>query len=68
MRPDARLDVRRGDVLLAIVSQGRVEELKSVAQLNKRLGELDKSNAVTLHVRRGETTLVLSVAGLAGKG
>ncbi|MBI3371693.1 MAG: DegQ family serine endoprotease [Betaproteobacteria bacterium] len=68
VRPDARVEVRRGDVLLAIVSQGRVEELKSVAQLNKRLGELDKSSAVTLHVRRGETTLVLSVAGLADKG
>lgn len=68
VRPDARLDVRRGDVILAIVSQGKVEELKSVAQLNKRLNELDKSSAVTLHVRRGENTLVLSVAGLADKG
>ena len=68
VRPDARVDVRRGDVLLALVSQGRVEELKSVAQLNKRLSELDKSNAITLHVRRGESTLVLSVAGLADKG
>ena len=68
VRPDARVEVRRGDVLLAIVSQGRVEELRTVAQLNKRLGELDKTSAVTLHVRRGETTLVLSVAGLAEKG
>ena len=68
VRPDARVDVRRGDVLLALVSQGRVEELKSVAQLSKRLSELDKSNAITLHVRRGESTLVLSVTGLADKG
>jgi serine protease Do len=68
VRPDARIDVRRGDVLLAIVSQGKVEELKSVAQLNKRLNDLDKSSAVTLHVRRGDNTLVLSVAGLADKG
>ena len=45
VRPDAKADVRKGDVLLTMVHKGQHTELKSVEQFNKLLAGLDK-NAV----------------------
>ena len=68
MRPDARADVRKGDVLMALVQKGQHTELKSVEQFNKLLASLDKSAVITLQVKRGETTAFVTVAGLTDKG
>src|SRR5437868_1582237 len=68
VRPDARADVRKGDILLTLVHKGQHTELKSVEQFNKLLAALDKNAVITLQVKRGETTAFVTVAGLTDKG
>jgi serine protease Do len=68
VRPDARADVRRGDVILKMVHNGQHTELKTSEQFNKLLAGLDKSAVITLQVRRGENTAFVTVTGLGDKG
>src|SRR5207249_1753297 len=68
VKPDARADVRKGDVLLTVVHKGQHTELKSVEQFNKLLAGLDKSAVITLQVKRGESTAFVTIAGLTDKG
>jgi serine protease Do len=68
VRADARADVRKGDVLMALVQKGQHTELKTVEQFNKLLASLDKNAVVTLQVKRGETTAFVTVSGLTEKG
>ena len=68
VRPDARADVRRGDVILKLVHNGQHTELKTSEQFSKLLAGLDKNAVITLQVRRGENTAFVTVTGLADKG
>ncbi len=68
VKPGARGDFRKGDVLLTLIHKGQQNELKSIDQLNKLLAGLDKGATVTLHVRRGDATAFVTVSGLADKG
>jgi serine protease Do len=68
VKPEARAEVRRGDVILTMVHKGQHTELKSVEQLNKLLAGLDKNAVITLQVRRGESTAFVTVTGLTDKG
>jgi serine protease Do len=68
VKPEARADVRRGDVLLTLVHKGQQTELKSVDQLNRLLAGLDKSAVITLQVRRGDAMAFVTVNGLTDKG
>ncbi|HYN12244.1 MAG TPA: DegQ family serine endoprotease [Burkholderiales bacterium] len=68
VRPDAKADVRKGDVLLTMVHKGQHTELKSVEQFNKLLAGLDKSAVITLQVRRGESVVFPTISGFADKG
>jgi serine protease Do len=67
VKADARLDVRRGDVLLTLIHKGQHHALKSVEQLNKLLGGLDKTAVLTFQVRRGDSTAFITVTGLGDK-
>ena len=68
VRPDAKAEVRKGDVLLMMVHKGQHTELKSVEQFNKLLAGLDKNAVITLQVRRGESVAFVTVSGLTDKG
>ena len=68
VRPDAKADVRKGDVLVTMVHKGQHSELRSVEQFNRLLAGLDKNAVITLQVRRGETTAFVTVTGLTDKG
>jgi len=68
VKSDARAEVRRGDVLLTLVHKGQHSELKSIEQLNRLLGGLDRNSVITLHVKRGESTAFVTVTGLSDKG
>jgi len=68
VRSEAHADVRRGDVLLRFIHQGKQTELKSVAQLNRLLGTLDKDAVFTLQVRRGDNMAFVTIAGMQDKG
>ncbi len=67
VRPDARADVRRGDVLLSLVHKGQHTDIRSVEQLNKLLAGLDKNAVITLQVRRGDSIAFVTVNGLSDK-
>ena len=68
VKPEARADVRRGDVLLTLVHKGQHTELKSIEQLNRLLSGMDKNAIITLQVRRGEAMAFVTVNGLSDKG
>jgi serine protease Do len=68
VRPDAKADVRKGDVLVMLVHKGQQTELKNVEQFNRLLASLEKNAVITLQVRRGESTAFVTVSGLTDKG
>jgi len=68
LRPDTKVELRRGDILLAVVQAGRHTELRSVEQFNKLLTDLPTNAVLTLHVRRGESNAFVTVNGLADRG
>jgi len=67
VRGQARGDLRKGDIILALIHKGNQVEAKSVAQLNKALNAVDKAATITLHVRRGENQSFITIKGLNGK-
>ena len=68
IRPDSRLDVRKGDVLLTFVHKGLQTELSSVEQFTQLLASLEKNAVFTLQIRRGESVAFVTVAGLSDSG
>jgi serine protease Do len=63
VRANSRADVRPGDVITAVTSKGRTTELRSADQFNKLLSQMDRNTPLTLHVRRGESNLFVTVKG-----
>ena len=61
----ARADLRRGDIILALISRGETTEIKSVDQFNKLLSQFDKSANVTLLVRREDMQTFVTIKGLS---
>ncbi len=68
VRPNARGDLRRGDILLRLVVRGRQTELTSAAQLDKLLAGLERNAAITFYVRRGDGSSFVTVEGFPDKG
>ena len=67
VRGQPRGDLRKGDVILALIHKGINTEARSVAQFNKMLNGIDKSVTITLHVRRGENQSFITIKGLNDK-
>ena len=63
VRNSRRADVRAGDVITAVTSKGHTAEVRSVEQFTKLLAQLDRNSTMTLHVRRGESNLFVTVKG-----
>jgi serine protease Do len=61
---NSRVDLRPGDIILALISRGENIELKSVDQFNRLLAQFDKSANVTLLVRRGEQQTFVTIKGM----
>jgi len=68
VRPEARVEVQRGDVLLMLAHAGKQTQLESVKQLNTLLDGLAKDAVITLQVRRGGSTAFVTVAGFEDRG
>ncbi|MBI4291111.1 MAG: DegQ family serine endoprotease [Betaproteobacteria bacterium] len=68
VRSNVRADLRAGDVISAVTSKGQTTELKSAEQFNKLLGQLDRKSVITLHVRRGEGNLFVTIRGESARG
>jgi len=67
VRGQARGDLRKGDIILALIHKGITSEAKSVAQFNKALNAIDKTVTITLHVRRGDNQSFVTIKGVNGK-
>ena len=67
VRGQPRGDIRKGDIILALIHKGINTEAKSVAQFNQALNAIDKSVTLTLHVRRGENQSFVTIKGLNEK-
>ncbi len=67
VRGQPRGDIRKGDVILALIHKGSNTEAKSVAQFNKALNAVGKSEAFTLHLRRGENQSFVTIKGINDK-
>lgn len=63
----ARVDLRPGDVILALIARGESIEIKTVEQFNRLLAQFDKAANVTLLVRRGELQTFVTIKGLTEK-
>ena len=57
----SRSDLRRGDIIVAIIARGVSTELKTVEQFNKQLAQLERNANVALLVRRGELQTFVSI-------
>ena len=68
VRNARRADVRAGDVITAVTSKGHTIEVKSAEQFNKLLGQFERNATMTLHVRRGESNLFVTVKGESAPG
>jgi len=68
VRNNRRADVRAGDVITAVTSRGQTAEVKSMEQFNKLLAQLERNATLTLHVRRGENNLFVTVKGEGAPG
>jgi len=66
VRGQPRGDLRRGDIILALIHKGTNTEAKNVAQFNKALNAIDKSVTITLHVRRGDNQSFVTIKGVNG--
>ncbi|MBE0620573.1 MAG: DegQ family serine endoprotease [Burkholderiales bacterium] len=67
VRDFPRGDVRKGDIILALIHKGINTEAKTVVQFNKALDAIDKTVTITLHVRRGENQSFVTIKGLNDK-
>ena len=68
VRGQPRGDVRTGDIIFAVTAKGQSSEIRSVDQFNKLLNSLERSLPLTLHIRRGEGNLFVTIRGEAGRG
>ena len=65
VRGQPRGDIRKGDIILALIHKGVNTEAKSPAQFNKALNAIEKAVTITLHVRRGENQSFVTIKGLS---
>jgi serine protease Do len=65
---NARADLRAGDIIIAVISQGATTELKTVEQFNRLLAQFDKASNITLLIRRGELQTFVTIKGVGGHG
>ena len=68
VRPNLRAEVRAGDVIMAVTAKGQTTEVRSAEQFNKLVGQSDRGVTLTLHVRRGESNVFVTVRGESGRG
>jgi serine protease Do len=61
VRPGSRIDLRPGDVILAVVFQGDTQEVRSVQQFNQLMNQLDSRLPATLLIRRANIQIFVPI-------
>lgn len=62
VRPGGRVDLRPGDIILAIVVQGDSQDIRSVQQFNQLVNQLDSRAPATLLIRRSNVQIFVPIA------
>ena len=68
VRGQSRGDIRVGDVITSLTTKGQTTEVRSAEQFNKLANSLDRNSSITLHVRRGEANIFVTIRGESGRG
>ena len=63
----ARTELRPGDLIRAVVIKGVQTELTSVEQFNGLLAKMNRSETISLWVRRGENQIFVTIRGVSNK-
>ncbi|MFM8338649.1 MAG: protease Do, partial [Fluviibacter sp.] len=61
VRPGSRVDLRPGDVILALVSQGDTQDVRSVQQFNQLMNQLDGRVPASLLIRRANIQIFVPI-------
>jgi serine protease Do len=61
IRPGSRIDLRPGDVILAVTAKGDTQDIRSVQQFNQLIGQLDGRTPATLLIRRSNVQIFVPV-------
>ncbi|HQR02626.1 MAG: DegQ family serine endoprotease [Proteobacteria bacterium] len=64
---NGHIDIRAGDVIIALIEGGNQTEVKSVEQFNGALAKLGKNAVFTLLVRRGDNQTFVTIKGFGEK-
>lgn len=64
----ARADLRPGDIILALLSQGETIAVTGVQQFNGLLAKFDKKANITLLVKRGEGQIFVTIKASSAEG
>ena len=68
VRGQPRGDLRSGDIITAVTARGQTTEIRGADQFNKYVNSLDRATTVTLHIKRGESNLFVTIRGEGGRG
>ena len=61
VRPGSRVDLRPGDIILAVVFQGDTQDVRSVQQFNQLMNQLDSRLPATLLIRRANIQVFVPI-------
>ena len=61
VRSGSRVDLRPGDVILAVVAQGDTQDIRSVQQFNQLINQLDSRAPATLLIRRANVQIFVPI-------
>lgn len=61
VRPGGRVDLRPGDIILAVVAQGDAQDVRSVQQFNQLMNQLDSRTPATLLIRRSNVQIFVPI-------
>ena len=61
VRPGGRVDLRPGDIILAIAAKGDTQDIRSVQQFNQLMSQLDGRVPATLLVRRSNVQMFVPI-------
>ena len=61
IRPGSRIDLRPGDIILALTSKGDTQDIRTVQQFNQLIGQLDGRTPATLLIRRSNVQIFVPI-------
>lgn len=61
IRPGSRIDLRPGDVILAVTSKGDTQDIRTVQQFNQLISQLDGRTPATLLIRRSNVQIFVPI-------